>query len=210
MCKLLSVSESIMHIYSDTLTEVINAVYSKSIPTLFWKRRKKFKWQLFCMSLKMSIQIPLLMEHLSSVIKEDILHSDPIVGLEMTACCNSIELSAVSLGDAIPKGHLRQGRVWADHFLQLALKGTSVPRLPVAMMLQNFPCASIVILERLHYLSLEAVVNWNWMDFHLRKIESLVTYSKIKYLIMPEVTVTTIVVLFIKTYSWVCNDSSIM
>lgn len=46
------------------------------------------------------------MEHLPSVIKEDILHSDPIVGLEMTACCNSAVLSAVSSGDAIPKGYL--------------------------------------------------------------------------------------------------------
>lgn len=68
------------------------------------------------------------MEHLPSAVKEDILHSDPIVELKMTACCNSIVPSAVSSGDIIPKGHLGGEGVRADHFFQLALKGTSVPR----------------------------------------------------------------------------------
>jgi hypothetical protein len=99
---------------------------------------KKFKWQLFCVSLKMSIQISLLMAHLPSVIKEDILHSDPIAGLEMTACCHSV-LSVVFLGDAIPKGLLGEEGVSADHFFQLALKGTLVPRRPGAYDASNSP-----------------------------------------------------------------------
>lgn len=46
------------------------------------------------------------------------------------------------------------------------------------MMLQILPCESIVILERLHGLSLEAVVDCSWMDSHLRKLETLVTRSQ--------------------------------
>lgn len=43
MCKLLSESESAQHIHRDPLTEVINAVQSKTIPTLLWKHRKKIQ-----------------------------------------------------------------------------------------------------------------------------------------------------------------------